>query len=324
MKLAVLSVALVGFIGIVAPAGAAPPTVVNFTFTPSAPQPGTQVRFTEAVQDDDVGGASSFAWDLDGDGGYDDAEGESVTREFATAGSKIVRMQVTDGESNVRTVQRTVTVSPPPNTAPVASFRHFPAAPKAGQVVDFVSVSYDPDGPLVAQEWDVDNDGQFDDASGGGVARAFPAGARTVRLRVRDSRGAVAVTSRTITVAAPLVAAAVPLSPFPVVRMVGRLTRTGTRVQRFTVQAPAGASVIVRCNGPKCPRRRLARTVTAKRIVRLRPFERRLRPGVVLQVFVSRPGSIGKYTRFGVRRRKAPSRRDRCLADGARSPTPCP
>jgi hypothetical protein len=156
------------------------------------------------------------------------------------------------------------------------------------------------------------------------VARAFPAGARTVRLRVRDSRGALAVTSRTFTVAAPLVAAVVPLSPFPVVRMVGRLTRTGTRVQRFAVSAPLGASIVVRCNGPKCPRRRLARSVTGARTVRLRPFERRLRPGVVLQVFVSRPGSIGKYTRFKVRRRKAPSRSDRCLADGARSPSACP
>ena len=46
------------------------------------------------------------------------------------------------------TVTKTVTVSPPANAAPVASFRYFPASPRAGQAIDFVSISYDPDGPL--------------------------------------------------------------------------------------------------------------------------------------------------------------------------------
>jgi hypothetical protein len=45
---------------------------------------------------------------------------------------------------------------------------------------------------------------------------------------------------------------------------------------------------------------------------------------VVIQVFVSRPGSIGKHTRFGIRRRKSPTRRDRCLLPGSTIPTPCP
>lgn len=305
---------------------AAPPTAVDFTITPSQPQTGAQVRFTGSVEDPGATDPPSYTWDLDGDANVDfnDAGGQSVTREYATAGSKIVRMHVVDDEANELTVTKTVQVSPPPNAAPVASFRHFPASPRAGQAIDFVSLSHDSDGPLVAQEWDLDNDGQFDDAAGNAVARSYPAGIRTVRLRVRDSRGALAVTIRALVVAAPLVTAGPPLNPFPVVRMVGRLTRNGIRVQRFTVAAPEGVSVIVRCNGPRCPRRRYARLVSAKRLLRLRPFERRLRPGVVLQVFVIRPGAIGKYTRFGVRRGEAPSRRDRCLAAGARSPSPCP
>ena len=45
---------------------------------------------------------------------------------------------------------------------------------------------------------------------------------------------------------------------------------------------------------------------------RFRAFERRLRAGTVLRIFVTRSGFIGKYTRFTVRRNMAPRRADAC------------
>jgi hypothetical protein len=39
-------------------------------------------------------------------------------------------------------------------------------------------------------------------------------------------------------------------------------------------------------------------------------FERRIRAGTVLRIFVTKPGFVGKYTRFTVRRATAPARVD--------------
>ena len=59
--------------------------------------------------------------------------------------------------------------------------------------------------------------------------------------------------------------------------------------------------------------------------VRVRRFARRiLRPGSVVQVWVTRPGEIGKYTRLRIRSGKRPVRVDRCLMPGSRRPARCP
>ena len=54
---------------------------------------------------------------------------------------------------------------PPGNLAPVADFNVFPTAPEAGQQVNLTSTSADPDGAIQATNWDLDDDGAFDDAS---------------------------------------------------------------------------------------------------------------------------------------------------------------
>ena len=42
-----------------------------------------------------------------------------------------------------------------------------------------------------------------------------------------------------------------------------------------------------------------------------------------LEVFVTKPGMIGKYTRFKIRKAKAPTRTDRCLMPGSNKPVRC-
>jgi hypothetical protein len=56
----------------------------------------------------------------------------------------------------------------------------------------------------------------------------------------------------------------------------------------------------------------------------LRGFERILRFGVTLEILVSKPGEIGKYTRFAIRRGKLPLRVDRCLDLEGIKPLQCP
>ncbi len=122
---------------------------------------------------------------------------------------------------------------------------------------------------------------------------------------------------------APTPAAAAPtlLDPFPVVRIRGRLTATGARVSLFTVRGPRGARTVVRCRGASCPVRRLVRSGAR---VRLRPLERYLRAGTRLEIRVTSPGRIGKWTRILIRRGAAPRRSDRCLVPGDPSPVRCP
>jgi hypothetical protein len=55
-----------------------------------------------------------------------------------------------------------------------------------------------------------------------------------------------------------------------------------------------------------------------------RSFERFLRPGAVIEVFVTKAGSLGKYTRLRVRRGKVPERVDLCLDAAGVKPISCP
>ena len=57
------------------------------------------------------GTALTYAWDLDGDGQYDDATGRTTSRSYARAGTVTVRLRVTDARSGTATAQRTITVA---------------------------------------------------------------------------------------------------------------------------------------------------------------------------------------------------------------------
>jgi hypothetical protein len=224
---------------------------------------------------------------------------------------------------------------------PSASFVFAPAAPPAGQPVVFTSTST-PSDAIVNTLWDFDGDGAFD-ALGTSVTTAFAAaGPHLVHLAVIDQNGDAGIADQTIEVGPPLPAAPTPppvqplavpspapglMNPFPVVRMQGRILRRGVRVTRLAVNAPAGALVRGVCSGRKrgCPRRAVVRrSRSSARPVRLRPLERRLRAGAVIQVFVTDPHAIGKYVSFRVRRGGAPFRRDLCVPAAGFKPVTCP
>jgi hypothetical protein len=128
----------------------------------------------------------------------------------------------------------------------------------------------------------------------------------------------VATPAPVVTAAAPLVPLA--FDPFPVVRIRGQLTRTGARVTLLSVRAPGDAWVDVDCTGKDCPARHYR---SAGGEHRLRKFERTLRAGTRLEVRVTKPGYIGKFTEFVIRRHAEPKRSDRCLAPGATRPVAC-
>jgi PKD repeat protein len=336
---------------------AKPVVTASFVFQPATPLVGGTVTFTStsSVNKPDIS-IARHEWDLNGDGTFETNSGVSrtVARSYGSAGTVDVGLRVTDTRGKTAVQRRSIRISsvPPPtpvNQPPSASFVFYPDEPVAGQRVTLVSTSSDPDGPLAAdrQRWDLNGDGKFGDAVGTVVGASFPtAGSHVVGLRVIDTDGAAASTRQEITVvdpvsaqggsggggtqgAGPFVRSYGLMSPFPVVRMIGRLTTVGVKINRLSVSGPRNVRIVVRCKGRSCPFRRkklVPSSATRKRtaLVRVRGLERSLRAGVVLRIFVRSGDAIGKYTRFRIRRAKPPTRADRCTIPGVSRPVRCP
>jgi PKD repeat protein len=340
--LVAIAAVAVGAPSLAGQAAAAPPGVnASFTYAPASPLTGETVTFSSTSTV--TGGNNEIvgvAWDLDGDGRYDDATTAVVSRAFAAPGNYVVGLRATDRHGTSSTVARPVAVG---NRPPLASLVHSPASPAAGDTVTFVSTASDPDGTIAAQAWDLDGNGSFDEGTGTTAVHSFPEpGSYIVSLRVVDSGGLISAVSQTFIVRAGTAAASLTgrgapalLSPFPIVRITGRVTRRGIRLRRMIVDAPGGSTVVVRCQGRHCPFHRQVRTAVsgrsaralarASRLIRVRRLERRLlRAGIVLRVSVTKPGTIGKHTRFRIRKGRPPARTDRCLMPGAPRPTRCP
>jgi hypothetical protein len=207
---------------------------------------------------------------------------------------------------------------------PSASFKWFPAVPQTGEPVSLVSTSSDTSSPIVALAWALG--GPF---QGGGtvLTTAFSTpGGHLVRLLVTNAYGLSSVASETINVVGPRVPL---MQPFPVVRIAGTETRSGVKLRLLRVQqAPAGARITVRCRGRRCPVRFASRATPSRKLegssVEFRAFERSLHFGVSLEILISKPGEIGKYTRFKLRRGKLPERVDMCLDAAGIKPLVCP
>ena len=217
----------------------------------------------------------------------------------------------------------TVVQPPPP---PVASFQWFPLVPQTGEPVSVVSNSSDATTAITATAWALSGDGPF--APGGAVLNTSFAtpGGHVVRLLVTDANGFSNTATETIPVISPRVLL---MQPFPVVRIAGTETRSGIRLRLLRVQqTPGGAKVLIRCRGRGCPIKSQRRFAVASPRgvgpVDFRTFERVLRAGVTLEILISKPGSIGKYTRFTVRRHRLPIRVDSCLDPLGVSPQVCP
>jgi PKD repeat protein len=290
-----------------------------FSFGPSAPVPGQGVAFRSTSTPSAGKQITGVEWDFN----YNqttgvftpDASGTSITRAFPTAGPKVVAMRATETGGGFDIVIRTVTVNAPPR----ASFAMSSSKVFVGDTVTLSSTSDDPDGPLVKQDWDLDSDGDYEDAHAVVVSAKFRRRGRfPVALRVTDAKGATSTSTGTVTVRRrPLLfLSGVQIS------IKGRLSRKDTVVTRLRVRAPKSSKVKARCIGDGCPKTKTTRS-KGKRL-RFRSFERRFEPGVKIVVTVSRKGFLGRQTRFKMKKRSAPRRRDLCIAPGAKRAKRCP
>jgi len=302
-------------------------TVPNgaFSFSPDSPLIEQAVTFSSTSTPTAGKQLTGYEWDFDYDGVTftADAAGPSVSRGFSSAGPKTVALRVSEAmpgggpaTGGFAIVSRTITVNAPPS----AGMRISPADPFVGDAATLSSTAADPDGPIVSHTWDLDGDGQFDDAAGPVVSKTYStAGRRMVHLRVTDSKGAVATASGTIDVRTRPAAA---FSVFKVQLGVA-VGKAFTDVIRLRVRAPAGTMLTVRCRGKGCPKRAV-KSRSKGRLIRFKPLERRLRPGAKLIVTGTKAGFIGEQTTYTIRPGREPKRVDRCLMPGAKKATRCP
>ena len=127
-----------------------PPTA-DATATPTTGAAPLTVQFDgSGSSDPDAGDSLSYAWDLDGDGAYDDSTGVSPTYTYTTQGVYTASLRVTDGHGASGTASVQISVG---NTGPTATISS--PAPgttwKVGDVIQFAGGATDAqDGPLPA------------------------------------------------------------------------------------------------------------------------------------------------------------------------------
>ncbi len=194
-----------------------PPTA-SFTAAPNPAPTGTAVSLDAAASSDPDGTIAKYEWDLDGNGSYETSTGATAAASpsFATQGNRTLGLRVTDDSGATATTTRTVTIQ---NRPPVASFTAAPNPVPTGTAVAFdASSSNDPDGTVTKYEWDLDGDGSFETSTGATAtaSRTYATpGDRTIGLRVTDSNGATAATTKTLTVQNRLPTASFTAAPNP-------------------------------------------------------------------------------------------------------------
>jgi PKD repeat protein len=166
-----------------------PPPVASFAFEPAS---GT-IPLTVTFVNTSTGLVDTIAWDLDGDGVFDDGTGQTETRTFDAPGSHTVGLSVT-GPGGTSTTTQTVLATLPP--APVASFTATPDSGVAPVTVQFTDTST---GIISSRDWDFDADGLADDTSPNPSHVFDEPGSHQVFLTVTGPGGS-STTSQTITV----------------------------------------------------------------------------------------------------------------------------
>ena len=143
------------------------------------------------------GTVASYSWDF-GDGTT--ATGATPPKHtYATAGTRNVKLTVTDNAGGTNSLTQSVTtLNPPVNKAPTASFT---ATPTNLTVAVDGTASSDPDGTIASYAWDF---GDGTSGTGSTASRTYgAAGTYTVKLTVTDDKGATGQTTRTVTVTSP-------------------------------------------------------------------------------------------------------------------------
>lgn len=167
--------------------------VADFTAPDVCKGQNSQITSTSAISS---GSISSWEWDLDNDGQYDDATGAVVVHNFGNDGGYVVGLRVTSNNGCVSTTTGTVVVDP----APSVNFTFQNVC--LGDVTQFVGTAAVGSGQIASYEWELNGDGQFNDATVPNVSQQFISdGNYQIGLQVTSDQGCVADTFKLVTIA---------------------------------------------------------------------------------------------------------------------------
>jgi glucose/arabinose dehydrogenase len=103
------------------------PPIANLQASPTTGAPPLTVNFNGTGSNDPDGDPLTYAWDLDGDGQYDDSSASTPSHTYTQSGSYTARLKVTDDKGAFGTASTSITAGNTPPTAfidmPNASMR---------------------------------------------------------------------------------------------------------------------------------------------------------------------------------------------------------
>ncbi len=137
---------------------------------------------------------SSYQWDFDGDGIYDDS-GITTSYTYENLGTYEAELKVTDDWEKTDFDSVTITVN---NRKPEAEFSYTPSNPTTKDKIQFSDGSTDTDGDIQSRSWDF-GDGNSS-TSEEPTHRYEDEGSYTVQLTVEDDKGATDSVSKSINV----------------------------------------------------------------------------------------------------------------------------
>ena len=142
------------------------------------------------------GTVSSYLWDFDNDGNYNNGSGNSLQHLFPSSGTYTVGLQVTTDSGCVSVTHAMVLVNPRPNA-------HFSVSEVCqGDLTHFTGTGTIPSGNIVSYTWELNGDGQYNDASGTSIYNEFiNAGNYQVGLRLTSNKGCTGDTSGLVVIA---------------------------------------------------------------------------------------------------------------------------
>ena len=167
-----------------------------FTAVPNPAAPAQVITFDAGASSHSHPGHTIvlYEWDFDNDGTFDaSATDPIITHSYSFFGSYTAILRVTDDSGKTDSTSAIIDINMG-NHPPVANAGGPYMIDEGSPVTLDASASYDPDAAfgdyIVVFEWDLDNDGYFDDAVGMTAMTVFnDDGLYTVGLRVTDSFG---------------------------------------------------------------------------------------------------------------------------------------
>lgn len=167
--------------------------------------PGTAVQVGEPAgfsANDSSGDLTRYAWDLDGDGAYDDGSSDNAERAYAVAGKVRIGLRVRDRKGRTSYAHQTLTVTageaaptqdvvtPKAAGRPPVAKGNGPSRVAVNALATFdAGRSSSPDGAALSYAWDFDGNGTYEAAGRSASTRFTAPGGRDVRLAVTDAWG---------------------------------------------------------------------------------------------------------------------------------------